>query len=112
MPNRIRELREEKKVTQLQLSMEIGVTQETISAYEHNKHDPSIESLIKMSAYFGTSVDYIICNSDVKVQISEPQNSEEAKQRSRLLRYHQLLSAGGRERLLSYAAGLYDGGLL
>ena len=36
--NRIRELREEKKITQIRLSIELEVSQETISAYEMEKY--------------------------------------------------------------------------
>ncbi len=34
MKNRIRELRAEKNITQLRLSLELEVSQETVSAYE------------------------------------------------------------------------------
>lgn len=42
--NRIRELREEKHITQVRLSTELGVAQETISAYEQGRHLPSVTS--------------------------------------------------------------------
>lgn len=58
--NRIRELRQKKNLSQLQLSIELEVTQETISAYEHSKHLPSVTSLMKMSQLFGVSMDYIM----------------------------------------------------
>lgn len=58
--NRIRELRQKKKLSQLQLSIELEVTQETISAYEHSKHLPSVTALMKMSQLFGVSMDYIM----------------------------------------------------
>ena len=38
MKNRIRELRAEKNITQLRLSLELEVSQETVSAYENGKH--------------------------------------------------------------------------
>lgn len=49
MKNRIRELRAEKNITQLRLSLELEVSQETVSAYENGKHLPSLKSLIKMA---------------------------------------------------------------
>ena len=49
MKNRIRELRTEKNITQLRLSLELEVSQETVSAYENGKHLPSLKSLIKMA---------------------------------------------------------------
>ena len=44
--NRIRELREEKQITQVRLSTALGVAQETICAYEQGRHLPSVSSLM------------------------------------------------------------------
>ena len=41
--NRIRQLRKEKNITQVRLSIELEVSQETISAYEKEKHFPSTQ---------------------------------------------------------------------
>ena len=60
MKNRIRELRAEKNITQLRLSLELEVSQETVSAYENGKHLPSLKSLIKMADIFHVSTDYLI----------------------------------------------------
>ena len=38
MANRIKQLREEYNMTQVRLSIELEVSQETISAYESGKH--------------------------------------------------------------------------
>ncbi len=67
MQNRIRELREEKKMTQLRLSIELDVTQETISAYEVGKHYPSVKSLLKMTELFRSSMDYIMGLSEIRL---------------------------------------------
>lgn len=66
MKNRIRELRAEKNITQLRLSMELEVSQETVSAYENGKHLPSLKSLIKMADLFHVSTDYLIGRSDIR----------------------------------------------
>ncbi len=67
--NKIRELREEKRMTQIRLSTELEVTQETISAYEIGKHFPSVKSLLKMSELFDASIDYILGISDIRLPI-------------------------------------------
>ena len=46
--NRIKELRESKGMTQVRLSIELEVSQETVSAYEKGKHYPSVEVLMKL----------------------------------------------------------------
>lgn len=64
--NRIKELREEKRMTQVRLSIELSVSQEMISQYECGKSFPSVQNLMKMSELFGASCDYILGISDVK----------------------------------------------
>ena len=109
MSNRICELRKEKKITQLQLAMVLDVTQETISSYEHGRHAPSMDVLKKMSSYFDASMDYIMGNSDIRSNETETIfSAKEREQFSHLRRYYTLLSKSNREKLLSYAEGLYD----
>lgn len=64
---RLRKLREEKSISQIRLSVEIGVAQETISAYERGKAVPTCENLVKMAKYLNTSSDYLLELSDVKL---------------------------------------------
>ena len=108
MSNRIRELRLEKRITQLQLSIELDVTQETISAYEHNRHMPSVPALIKISQIFDASMDYIMGLSNVRQIMLEPSGADEKEQLSTLLYYYNRLGSKNKIRLLAYAEGLYD----
>lgn len=66
MPNRIKELREAAHMTQVRLSIEFEVSQETVSAYESEKHYPNVASLLKLSEIFHASCDYILGLSDVR----------------------------------------------
>jgi len=71
MPNRIKQLREEYDMTQVRLSIELEVTQETVSAYEIGKHYPSVKSLLKMADLFDASIDYILGLSDIRKAASD-----------------------------------------
>ncbi len=71
MPNRIKQLREELNMTQVRLSIELEVTQETVSAYEIGKHYPSVKSLLKMADLFDASMDYILGRSDIRKAASD-----------------------------------------
>ena len=104
--NRIRELREEKHITQVRLSTELGVAQETISAYEQGRHLPSVSSLMKLSSILDASMDYIMMKSDVRnmIQVQSLSDNE-----TRLLGYYKKLNASGKEKALSYIEGLNDG---
>lgn len=105
MQNRIRELRQEKKITQIRLSIELEVTQETISAYETGKHLPSIRSLLKLSEIFNASLDYIMCLSDIRRPLKE---TNFKKDEIELLLLYQALNHSKRERAMAYLSGLSE----
>ena len=107
MQNRIKELRLEKKITQVRLSIDLGVTQETISAYEHGKHLPSLAALMKMSQLFDASMDYIMGLSPIR-HIQTTDYSVTDEQRNILIHSYHLLSSQNKARLISYAQGLLD----
>jgi Predicted transcriptional regulators len=56
MKNNIRVERARLRVSQQQLADAIGVTRQTIYAIENDKFIPSTELALKMSAYFGKTV--------------------------------------------------------
>ena len=49
MENRIKELRKKYRMSQIHLSIELEVSQETVSAYEKGKYYPSFQTLLKLS---------------------------------------------------------------
>lgn len=57
---RIKELRQQKHITQLQLAERLGVTKSMVSAYETGARYPSYEILIKIARVFGVSTDYLL----------------------------------------------------
>ncbi|MDE6377776.1 MAG: helix-turn-helix transcriptional regulator [Duncaniella sp.] len=56
MNNTIRIERAVKRVSQAELAKAIGVSRQTIFAIENNKFIPSTELALKLSAYFGKTV--------------------------------------------------------
>ena len=58
--NNIKKLRLKRKITQVDLAKQIEVKQETISAYESGKAQPSCEALVKIADYLNTSTDYLL----------------------------------------------------
>lgn len=60
-PYRLRELREEKKVSQTELAERVGVTRQTISKYELGLSTAlEWEHLAKIAKYFSVSTDYLV----------------------------------------------------
>ena len=64
MVKNLRLLRTRNGISQLQLANILGVSQQSINKYENHNIEPDIETLIAMANYFGTSVDYLIGNTD------------------------------------------------
>lgn len=102
--NRIKELREAKKMTQVRLSIELNVSQETVSAYEKEKYFPSYQTLMKLSEIFNTSVDYIMGLSDKRtIQKSAGERQDQ------LLVLFSELNEVNKEKALAYLQGMLDG---
>ena len=60
LSKRIYELRISFGWTQVQLAQKLGVTKQTISNWENDNIQPSIEMLIKLSKVFCVSTDYLL----------------------------------------------------
>ena len=58
--DRIRELRQERNLTQLTLSGRLGVTKALISAYENQMAYPSFEVLLGIADIFNVTTDYLL----------------------------------------------------
>lgn len=59
MKNNIKELRKNMKLRQEDLAEILGVTRQTIIAIENDKYDPTLELAMKISEFFGKSVNDI-----------------------------------------------------
>ena len=64
MKTRIRELREEKNISQTKLALQIGITQSTLSKIENEQCIPDAELIVRMAHHFHVTTDYILCQSD------------------------------------------------
>ncbi|MBR5544605.1 MAG: helix-turn-helix transcriptional regulator [Clostridia bacterium] len=56
---RIKELREDRDLTQSQLAEILGTTQRTVSYYENNQREIPVNVLVKYAKYFNVTLDYI-----------------------------------------------------
>ncbi len=56
----IRTLREERGLSQQQLADELGTTQQTIGRWETGRVDPPIAALVRLAAFFETTVDDVL----------------------------------------------------
>ena len=65
MTFRIRQLRLERKISQMQLASAINSSQASITDWELGKKEPRPEMLIAMADFFDVSLDYLCGRSDV-----------------------------------------------
>lgn len=60
LSQRIYELRMSFGWTQVQLAQKLGVTKQTVSNWENDNIQPSIDMLVKLSNIFNVSTDYLL----------------------------------------------------
>ena len=61
---RIRDLREDKDLTQTQIAKILGMSQTGYSKYETGENDLPSSILIKLADFYNVSVDYILNRTD------------------------------------------------
>ncbi|AQM49121.1 helix-turn-helix transcriptional regulator [Bacillus anthracis] len=57
--NKIKELRVQHEITQVQMAKDLQVTRQTIVAIENHHYNPSLELSLKIAKYFGVKVEEI-----------------------------------------------------
>ena len=63
---RIRDLREDKFLTQEAIAHTLHITQRTYSRYETGDSNIPLETLVKIAEYHNTSIDYLLNRTDIK----------------------------------------------
>lgn len=56
---RLKELREDRNLSELQLAKELKISQATINRWEHGLRIPNLEMLVILAKYFNVSTDYL-----------------------------------------------------
>lgn len=59
---RLKDLRNELNMSQIELANILNISQQAISSYENNDRNPDPDMLIKMSKLFHKSIDYLLDN--------------------------------------------------
>ena len=57
---RLKELRNEKNLSQMELSKATGISQSSIARWELNKSEPTASDIIVLARFFGESADYLL----------------------------------------------------
>lgn len=65
MRTRIPELRRERKISQSELAMAVGVTRQTVTSIETGKYTASLPLAHKIAQYFGLTIEEVFDFSDI-----------------------------------------------
>lgn len=98
--NNLKEIRENRNLTQVRVSIDIEVSQELISQYEIGKAKPNIENLIKLAEYFNCSTDYLLGLTNIPTKINYIDKS--SIELSNIMQQYKSLSKTNQEHLKSY----------
>ena len=61
---RLKQLRENRKLSQLKLALDLNMNQNTISRYESGAREADYKTLIAIANYFNVSIDYLLERTD------------------------------------------------
>ena len=75
MYRRIRDLREDRDLTQTQVAQMLGMSQTGYSKYETGENDLPTQVLIRLADFYHTSVDYLLGRTDVSTPYPPKQTS-------------------------------------
>ena len=62
--NRIKDLREDRDLRQIDVASAVGIDQRSLSNYETGKTNPDSETVIRLARFFGVTCDYLLGVSD------------------------------------------------
>lgn len=70
MYRRIRDMREDRDFNQTQVARMLGMSQTGYSKYETGENDIPTAVLIRLARFYGTSIDYLLGETDVPERYS------------------------------------------
>lgn len=59
-PRRLKEEREKRDLTQIELAKAIGISNVMLSRYEKGTRSPDFETLVALADFFGCTIDYLL----------------------------------------------------
>ena len=91
--NKIKELREDRDLRQIDVSLATGIDQRTLSNYETGKTNPDSVAIIKLAEFFGVTCDYLLGVSNINIIGSDTITEELENIKKRLDNIQLFLSA-------------------
>ena len=110
--DRLRELRKERGMQQRELGEMYDLSSSAIGSYERNLREPTLELLLRLSEYFGVSVDYLLCRTEERLT-ANAYKEKDAYELSEVMRDHTITIGGvtvteaDKRRICDMATGLF-----
>ena len=89
--NRIRELREDRDLRQIDVAKATDIDQKTLSNYETEKTNPDSYAIIRLAEFFGVTCDYLLGVADRNIKDMSAVISELEDIRGRLQKIERYL---------------------
>ena len=64
---RLKKLRKQAQLTQVDVAKKLGISQPAYASWEHGVKKPTQENLVKIAQVLNVSVDYLVGNSEEKI---------------------------------------------
>ncbi|MBO5416773.1 MAG: helix-turn-helix transcriptional regulator [Clostridia bacterium] len=71
MKFRLKDLREDRDLRQINVAEATGIDQRTLSNYETGKTLPGVAALICLADFFGVTIDYLVGRAEASVTAAE-----------------------------------------
>ena len=107
---RLKNLRTEKKLRQLDLADHLGVSRTTYTQYETNASEPDNDTLIRIATFFDVSLDFLLGRTDARKHIVDlPEDyTVDPDKLQVFMRASQTLPEEEMKKIREYAAMLID----
>ena len=102
---KLRSLREERKINQQKIAMDLQISQASISKYEVGSAEPDIGTIIKLAEYFNVSADYLLGISEKKLPLTKSDLTD--MEINHLITYRSLAKTQ-KEKVGAYIQGILD----
>lgn len=77
LPEKLRQIRKERKITQDEIASYLGILRQSYSAYERGVSTPDSNQLKRLADYFGVTTDYYF--GGINPELGSAQNEQEQK---------------------------------
>ena len=98
---RLKQLRQARRLTQVELAKRLGISSAAVSMYESGQREPNFETEELIADFFNVDIDYLRGKRDTTTEIVTPDTHL-------LFQIYKRLDARSREMVTAYAQGVFD----